>query len=137
MRRALATSTHRVVGCRLARRKVFTRENSVGRVSGQDAESWRSFRPMPPSSRHFLLVTFAGWVNRRQQGVVAFLLEENRILREQLDKRLNGRRLRFTDDQRRRLAAKGKLLGRKLLQEYAGLVTPGSPASPANRAKRG
>lgn len=46
------------------------------------------------------------------------------MLREQLDKQLGGRRIRFTDDQRRRLAAKGKLLGRKLLQEYAALVTP-------------
>jgi putative transposase len=33
-------------------------------------------------------------------------------------------RLRFTDDQRRRLAAKGQVLGRRLLDELAGLVTP-------------
>lgn len=78
----------------------------------------------PPSALHFLLLTFAGWVNRRQQEVIDYLIEENRVLREQLDKQLCGRRLRFTDGQRRRLAAKGKLLGRKLLQEYAGLVTP-------------
>lgn len=73
---------------------------------------------------HFLLLTFAGWVNRRQECVITYLLEENRVLREQLDKQLSGRRVRFTDDQRRRLAAKGKLLGRKLLQQYACLVTP-------------
>jgi len=72
------------------------------------------------TSLHFLLLTFAGWVNRQQHDAIDFLLEENRVLREQL----GGRRIRFTDDQRRRLAAKGKLLGRKLLQEYAGLVTP-------------
>ncbi len=76
---------------------------------------------MPPAtSLHFLLLTFAGWVNQRQQDAIAYLMEENRVLREQL----GGRRMRFTDGQRRRLAAKGKLLGRKLLQEYAGLVTP-------------
>ena len=34
------------------------------------------------------------------------------------------RRLRFTDNQRRRLAAKGKLLGRKLLREFATIVKP-------------
>lgn len=51
-------------------------------------------------------------------------MQENRVLREQLDKQLGGRRIRFTDVQRRGLAAKGKLLGRKLLHEYAGLVTP-------------
>ncbi len=32
--------------------------------------------------------------------------------------------LRLTDDQRRRLAAKGKVLGRKLLGEIATIVTP-------------
>ncbi len=79
---------------------------------------------MPPTALHFLLLTFAGWVNRRQQEVVDYLVEENRVLREQLDCQLGGRRIRFTDDQRRRLAAKGKLVGRKLLHEYAGLVTP-------------
>jgi hypothetical protein len=42
------------------------------------------------------------------------------VLREQL----GGRRVRFTDDQRRRLAAKAKGLGRKLLAEVATLVTP-------------
>ena len=46
--------------------------------------------------------------------------EENRVLREQL----GGKRLRFTDDQRRRLAAKGKALGSKVLQEVCTLVTP-------------
>jgi len=80
---------------------------------------------MPPAtSLHFLLLMFAGWVNRRQQDAIAYLVEENRVLREQLGHRRGGRRIRFTDEQRRRLAAKGKLLGRKLLQEYAGLVTP-------------
>ncbi len=27
---------------------------------------------------HFLLMIFAGWVNRRQQGVIEYLQEENR-----------------------------------------------------------
>src|SRR5262249_4763752 len=46
--------------------------------------------------------------------------EENRVLREQL----GARRLRFTDDQRRRLAAKARILGRRLLREFATIVTP-------------
>ena len=46
--------------------------------------------------------------------------EENRVLREQL----GNRRLRFTNDQRRRLAAKAKLVGRRVLKEIADLVTP-------------
>jgi hypothetical protein len=68
----------------------------------------------------FLLLVFAGWVNRRQVELLEYLREENRILREQL----GGRRLRFTDAQRRRLATKGQALGRRVLQQLAGLVTP-------------
>jgi hypothetical protein len=73
-----------------------------------------------PTALHFLLLTFSGWVNRRQQHVIDYLKEENRVLREQI----GGRRLRLTDDQRRRLAVKGKVLGRKILHEVAGIVTP-------------
>ena len=52
--------------------------------------------------------------------MIEYLREENRVLREQL----GGRRLRFSDDQRRRLAAKAKGLGRKCLAEIASIVTP-------------
>ena len=69
-----------------------------------------------------LLATFAGWIGRQQSHVIAYLIEENRVLKEQLES--GGRRLRFTDDQRRRLAAKGKPLGRKVLGEIATIVTP-------------
>jgi transposase InsO family protein len=67
-----------------------------------------------------LLVTLAGWVNRHQQHVIEYLIEENRILKGQL----KGRRLRLTDDQRRRLAAKGQRLGRRVLRQVATIVTP-------------
>src|SRR5437867_11209830 len=67
-----------------------------------------------------LLVTLAGWVNRRQQYVIEYLVEENRVLKGQL----KGRRLRLTDDQRRRLAAKGRRLGRRVLRQVATIVTP-------------
>ncbi len=68
----------------------------------------------------FLLIALAGWMNQRQQLTIAYLREENRVLHEQL----GGRRLRFHDEQRRRLATKAKGLGRKLLAEVATLVTP-------------
>ena len=68
----------------------------------------------------FLLLFFAGWVNRKQQDQIDYLREENRILLEQLE----GKRLRLTDDQRRRLAIKGKALDRKDLKELAGIVKP-------------
>ena len=67
-----------------------------------------------------LLAAWSGWVNRNQASVIEFLVEENRVLKEQL----GGRRLRLTDDQRRRLAAKGHALGRSVLQSIATLVTP-------------
>jgi hypothetical protein len=68
----------------------------------------------------FLMLTFAGWVNRGQQDVIDYLLEENRVLREQLGRK----RLPFTDRQRRRLAVKAKEIGRKGLFEISTLVTP-------------
>lgn len=76
--------------------------------------------PAVPIALQFLLFLFAGWASRRQQAVIAYLLEENRVLREQL----GGRRLRLSDSQRRRLAVKGRVLGRKALSEIAGIVTP-------------
>jgi transposase InsO family protein len=67
-----------------------------------------------------LLISLAGWLNQRQQDVIDYLQEENRVLREQL----GGRRLHLNDDQRRRLAVKAKKLGRRVLHELATLVTP-------------
>jgi len=67
-----------------------------------------------------LLISLAGWLNQRQQDVIDYLQEENRVLREQLE----GKRLRFSDDQRRRLAVRAKKLGRRMLHELTTLVTP-------------
>ena len=68
----------------------------------------------------FLLLAVADWMNQHQLLAIDYLREENRVLREQL----GGRRLRLNDDQRRRLAAKAKGLGRKLLAEIATIATP-------------
>jgi len=68
----------------------------------------------------FLLVALAGWLNRHQQEALEYLIEENRVLREQL----RGRRVRLNDEQRSRLAAKGRPLGRRLLSLVATIVTP-------------
>jgi len=67
-----------------------------------------------------LMMLFAGWVNRHQQDVIEYQQAENRALRDQL----GGKRLRFTDQQRRRLAVKAKAVGRKGLFELEPLVTP-------------
>jgi hypothetical protein len=53
----------------------------------------------------------SSWMNRQQLQLIDYYREENRVLREPL----GPRRLRFNDDQRRRLAARARGLGRKLL----------------------
>ena len=61
----------------------------------------------------FVVIVVSGWINQRQQSIIEYLKEENRILREQL----GDKRIRFTDKQRRRLAEKAKRLGRSVLRE--------------------
>jgi transposase InsO family protein len=68
----------------------------------------------------FLIISIAGWMNQRQQQVIEYLVEENRVLREQI----GNRRMRFTDNQRCRLAVKAKRLSRKVLAQVATIVTP-------------
>ena len=69
---------------------------------------------------HILIASLAGLINRQQAEVLEYLIEENRVLKEQL----KGKALRLNDDQRRRLAAKGKRIGRRLLMQVATIVTP-------------
>src|SRR5438309_6237753 len=61
----------------------------------------------------FVLIALAGWMNQRQLQMIEYLREQ-----------FGDRRMRFNDDQRRRLAAKAKRLGRRRLTEVATLVTP-------------
>ena len=68
----------------------------------------------------FLLISVAGWMNQQQQFAIDCLREENRVPIEQL----GCRRLRLNDDQRGRLAARAKRLGRRVLAEFASIVTP-------------
>jgi hypothetical protein len=67
-----------------------------------------------------LLVSIAGWLSQQQRDAIDYLREENRVLREQL----GGKRLGLNDDQRRRLPAKARMLGRRILREVATIVTP-------------
>jgi putative transposase len=67
-----------------------------------------------------LVAAMAGWITRQQDAVIDYLREENRVLKEQLGRK----RLRLTDQQRRRLAVRGKAIGRRALSEVASLVTP-------------
>lgn len=95
-------------------------ENSNGVGIADRGGEWQQDFMSTPLPLHFLMVIFAEWVNRQQQAAIEYLKAENEILKSQLQ----GRRLRLTDEERRRLAVKGRALGRKLLTECANLVTP-------------
>ena len=76
---------------------------------------------------HFVLqpwqlffVILAGWVNREQQEVIEYLRTENQVLKELVGKK----RIMLNDDQRRRLAVNGKIIGRKRLEKVGTLFTP-------------
>ena len=62
----------------------------------------------------------ASWVNREQQETIEYLRTESQVLKEKLGKKW----ILLSDDQRRRLAVKGKILGRKRLREIGTLFTP-------------
>ena len=73
-----------------------------------------------PAALQMVLCVLTGRLDRREREAVAYLIEENRCLRRQL----GTRRLRLTDDDRRRLAARAYRLGRAALQEIAAIATP-------------
>ena len=95
-----------------------------GFTAGSSPVSWGSidelFVNLTIPTLQYLVLTFAGWVNRHQDDLIAYLREENRVLREHL----GPRPLRLTDAQRRRLAVRGQQLGRRVWMQVAGIVTP-------------
>jgi putative transposase len=72
------------------------------------------------SAFQLLLVGVTGWLARREREVIVYLIEENRCLRRQL----GGRRVRLTDDDRRRLAARAYRVGRRALRDIATIAMP-------------
>jgi hypothetical protein len=48
-----------------------------------------------PRALHLVLGVLTGWLDRREREAIAYLIEENRLLR----RKLGGRRLRLTDDE--------------------------------------
>ena len=74
------------------KRRVRQRRQGSGIIDQQMPRALDPFR--------FVVIAVAGWMNQHQLQIIDYLREENRVLREQL----GGRRVRFNDDQRRRLA---------------------------------
>ena len=67
-----------------------------------------------------LLLCLSVWLNRNQQLVINYLQKEVKVLRGQ-----PGKKPRFNDDQRRRLATKAKKLG--LSTVYVSLPPSSAP----------
>ena len=74
------------------------------------------------SPGQIVALMLAGWINRHQQAVVAYQREEIWVLREML----GSKRLRFTDQQRRRLAFRA--------QVGAEVLSAAAPQWPQNRS---
>src|SRR5216683_2638648 len=83
------------------------------------SEHWREMAAST-TLLQFLLIVVAGWLHRQQAAVIEYVSAENRVLRE----RLGGRRIIFTDAERRALAEKARAVGRKTLRELGTIVTP-------------
>jgi len=77
------------------------------------------YGPVASAAPFFFLPLFSGWVSRQQQAVIEYLREENRGL----PAAQQSPRLRPTDDQRRRLAVKCKVVSLRRLASLAGIVT--------------
>jgi len=73
-----------------------------------------------PSALQMVLLVLTGWLERREREAIAYLIEENRLLRRQL----GNRRLRLTDNDRRRFAARAYRIGRAALGKIATIATP-------------
>ena len=69
---------------------------------------------------HFLVLVLSALINHEQEKVVTYLRVENEALRE----KLGEGRILLNDNQRRRLAVKGIVLGRKALSGIATIATP-------------
>jgi putative transposase len=90
----------------------LTQENQAASIDPEMAAS--------TTLLEFLLMLVAGWLQRQQADTIDYLKAENRLLRA----RLGGRRIIFSDAERRQLAEKARALGHKALRELSTIVTP-------------
>jgi transposase InsO family protein len=69
---------------------------------------------------HLYTLAAVGAAEQEYQRAIAYLMAENKILKEKLGKK----RIPLSDDDRRVLAVKGKELGRRALEQIATICTP-------------
>jgi hypothetical protein len=82
---------------------------------------------MSLSPWRFFLAAIAGWMNKQQQDLMAYVVEESRILRE----KLGGKRIRLGGNQESRLANAAAKVGRAVAQVGVPAMPPRSCAGPS------
>ena len=86
-------------------------------MNGKRGTPSASLLPLP---LQFIAAWLAVWIGRVLQQQIDYLKAENRTLKEAI----GDRKIRLSDDHRRRLAVLGKALGRKALSEVATIASP-------------
>jgi len=81
------------------------------------------------SAFHLLLLTVTSWLDRREREVLAYLIEENRILRQQVGGRRLAHRRRSAETRRASLPAGPAGAARRRDDRHAGHVAPLAPAA--------
>src|SRR5258708_34229578 len=104
-----ATSRHHFCSRTRSRPTIAAARGLLVRPSG----GLCSATAMATEPLRFLVLLVASWLRRQQGEALEYLRAENRVLRT----RLGPKRLRFTDSERRLLAAKGEPLVRRGLPE--------------------
>lgn len=75
-----------------------------------------------PPFKMFCLSALASWISREKSDIIEYLIEANKILKSKLE--ADGKRIKYTDAERARLAKKGRKLKWSKLKEFSFFITP-------------
>lgn len=70
----------------------------------------------------FFLTALATWISREKSDVIEYLSEANKILKSKLE--ADGKRIKYTNEERARLAKKGRRLKWSTLCKFSFFITP-------------
>lgn len=107
-----------ILGAILKGQKGYLRPESFLPFPSQEARGPFMRKALQPWE--FLLLILSGRANLNRQKVIDGRIEENRIPKG----RLREKRIRFTDEEHRKMAVKGKGIDRKLLERVVAVVAP-------------
>jgi len=104
-----ATATSRAVQKPIALR-FFHDFRGGGRLKGAFGREHSGWVPMLPVTVQYVAAMLAFTLNKRMASKAEYVREENRVLKEALRAATGKARIPLTNEQRRRLATKGKAL---------------------------